>query len=135
MSRATLLQMTPAVYGTASEPRTLTMRPSSSLTVRLQVSGQSKVQTLARSSMAMGSSLLPRRYRGSDWQFFGLGVAASVLEPAVFEPNPRLVEAIEPACSLSGWGQFLDALSVQASRGSRLKIRSRHAGVHHCTRI
>src|SRR5712691_10350778 len=55
-----------------------------------------------------GSSLLLRRYRGSDRQFFGLGVAASVLEPAVLEPNPRLFEAIEPACLLSGWGQFLD---------------------------
>jgi hypothetical protein len=42
------------VYGTASEPRTLTMRPSSMLTVRLQVSGQSKVQTLARSSRFPG---------------------------------------------------------------------------------
>jgi hypothetical protein len=55
------LNGTPAVYGTAAEPRTLTMRLSSTLTVRLQVSGQSKVQTLARSSTAMWSSLLPRR--------------------------------------------------------------------------
>jgi hypothetical protein len=31
----------------------LTMRPSSTLTVRLHVSGQSKVQTLARSSRAI----------------------------------------------------------------------------------
>ena len=55
MSRATLLQMTPAVNGAASEPRTLVMRPSSTVTLRLQVSGQSKVQTLARSMTDMGA--------------------------------------------------------------------------------
>src|SRR6185369_15564332 len=48
--RATLVQMTPLVNGIASEPRTLVMRPSSTVTVRLQVSGQSKVHTLACSS-------------------------------------------------------------------------------------
>ena len=50
ISRATLVQMTPSVNGIASEPRTFVMRPSSTVTVRLQVSGQSKVQTLACSS-------------------------------------------------------------------------------------
>src|SRR5262245_49999952 len=52
--RATLLQMTPAVNGNPSEPRTLTMRSVSTVTVRLQVSGQSRVQTLARSWRVMG---------------------------------------------------------------------------------
>src|SRR3954463_417345 len=50
ISRATLVQMTPSVNGIASEPRTFLMRPASTVTVRLQVSGQSKVQTLACSS-------------------------------------------------------------------------------------
>src|SRR4051794_33947561 len=50
MSRATLVQMTPSVNGIASEPRTLVMRPLSTVTVKLQVSGQSKVHTLACSS-------------------------------------------------------------------------------------
>src|SRR6187399_3448942 len=54
MSRATLVQMTPSVNGIASEPRTFVMRPSSTVTVRLQVSGQSKVQTLACSSRDIG---------------------------------------------------------------------------------
>ena len=58
MSRATLLQITPAVNGAASEPRTLVMRPSSTVTLRLQVSGQSKVQTLARSMTDMKELLL-----------------------------------------------------------------------------
>src|SRR5260370_29276310 len=45
--------MTPSVSGSACEQRTLTMRPSSTVTVRLQVSGQSKVQTASRSRVAM----------------------------------------------------------------------------------
>src|SRR5579872_4395769 len=49
ISRATLLQMTSSVYGSASEPRTLVTRPSSTVTLRLHVSGQSSVHTLARS--------------------------------------------------------------------------------------
>ena len=52
MSCATLLQITPSVNGIASEPRTLTMCSASTVTLRLQVSGQSKVQTLGRSSMS-----------------------------------------------------------------------------------
>src|SRR5439155_23437966 len=54
ISRATLEQITPAVNGIASEPRTFVMRPASTVTVRLQVSGQSKVQTLACSSRDIG---------------------------------------------------------------------------------
>jgi len=43
----TLAQMTASVYGLAFEPRMLTIRVSSTVTVRLQVSGQSSGQTLA----------------------------------------------------------------------------------------
>src|SRR6185436_4660855 len=49
-SRATLAQITPAVYGLAREPRTSTIVSSSTATVRLQVSGQSRGQTLAFST-------------------------------------------------------------------------------------
>src|SRR6476646_1422678 len=42
--------MTPSVYGLAREPRMPTMRPSSTVTVKLQVSGQSRGQTLACST-------------------------------------------------------------------------------------
>jgi hypothetical protein len=41
------------------------------MTKPVQVSGQSKVQTLARSSMAMWSSLLPWRWGGSDRNLLG----------------------------------------------------------------
>ena len=58
MSCATLLQITPSVNGIASEPRTFTMRSASTVTVRLQVSGQSKVQTLGRSSMSTCTLLM-----------------------------------------------------------------------------
>ena len=64
MSRATLLQMTPAVKGVASEPRTLVMRPSSTVTLRLHVSGQSKVQTLARSMTDMENPPGDAHYAG-----------------------------------------------------------------------
>src|SRR5215471_18164586 len=47
--------MTPAVYGFAFEPRILTMRSCSTVTVRLHVSGQSRGQTLSRSTL-MGVS-------------------------------------------------------------------------------
>src|SRR5262245_2436982 len=42
----TFAQSTPAVYGLAREPRIETIRSSSTVTVRLQVSGQSSGQTL-----------------------------------------------------------------------------------------
>src|SRR5262249_27613638 len=45
--RATFVQITPAVNGLARDPRTSTIWPSSTATSRLQVSGQSKGQTLA----------------------------------------------------------------------------------------
>src|ERR1043166_8598234 len=61
--------MTLSVYGSASEPRTLTRRPSSTVTVRLQVSGQSRVQTLARSTRVMAGlradSIVGKLARGS----------------------------------------------------------------------
>src|SRR3954469_24064814 len=60
ISRATLEQITPSVNGIASEPRTFVMRPPSTVTVRLQVSGQSKVQTLGCSSRDIGGSV-PKR--------------------------------------------------------------------------
>src|SRR5713226_3908635 len=44
---ATLVQITPAVYGLAREPRTRTIREFLTVTERLQVSGQSRGQTLA----------------------------------------------------------------------------------------
>ena len=50
----------PPCSGSAFEPRTLVMRPSSTVTVRLQVSGQSSVQTLA-SSVVIGSVLIQNR--------------------------------------------------------------------------
>src|SRR4029450_8880838 len=51
---ATLLQMTPLVRGNASEPRTLVMRPRSTVTVKLHVSGQSRVQTAGCSRVVIG---------------------------------------------------------------------------------
>src|SRR5882724_7489758 len=48
---ATLVQITPAVYGLAREPRIFTIFACSTVTVRLQVSGQSRGQTLAWSLM------------------------------------------------------------------------------------
>src|SRR5687768_2490162 len=50
----TLAQSTPAVYGFACEPRIFTMRSASTVTVRLQVSGQSRGQTLGRSTVVVG---------------------------------------------------------------------------------
>src|SRR3989441_2424894 len=47
----TLVHSTPAVSGLAREPRTLTTRSSSTVTVRLQVSGQSRGQTLGFSAI------------------------------------------------------------------------------------
>src|SRR5205814_7219192 len=47
----TFAQSTPPVYGLACEPRILTIRSSSTVTVRLQVSGQSSGQTLGRSTL------------------------------------------------------------------------------------
>src|SRR5580698_10839636 len=61
MPCAILLQTTPSVNGIASEPRTLTMCSSSTVTVRLQVSGQSNVQTLGRSSRATWNLLVALR--------------------------------------------------------------------------
>jgi hypothetical protein len=79
------------------------MRPSSMLTVRLQVSGQSKVQTLARSSMAMG----PPPYCLVDTaeaigSSLASAAAASVLEPAVLEPNPLIVRSVEQISPSAG---------------------------------
>src|SRR2546425_1880754 len=61
----TLVQSTPAVSGLAREPRTLTTRSSSTVTVRLQVSGQSRGQTLGFSAIMgpPGSCVL---YRGGS---------------------------------------------------------------------
>src|SRR6266702_5899507 len=47
----TFAQSTPPVYGLACEPRIPTIRSSSTVTVRLQVSGQSSGQTLGRSTL------------------------------------------------------------------------------------
>src|SRR5215510_1781137 len=55
---ATLLQMTPLVSGNASEPRTLVMRPRSTVTIRLHVSGQSRVQTAGCSRVVIGVLLI-----------------------------------------------------------------------------
>src|SRR3990172_6653071 len=48
-SAGTFAQRTPLVYGFAVDPRTATTLSSSTVTVRLHVSGQSRGQTLARS--------------------------------------------------------------------------------------
>src|SRR5213078_656685 len=50
-SCGTFAQSTPSVYGLACEPRIPTTRSSSTVTVRLQVSGQSSGQTLGRSTL------------------------------------------------------------------------------------
>src|SRR5947208_3232145 len=50
-SAGTLGQSTPAASGLAREPRTLTTRSSSTVTVRLHVSGQSRGQTLGFSAI------------------------------------------------------------------------------------
>src|SRR5439155_6516030 len=47
----TFAQSTPPVYGLACEPRIPTIRSSSTVTVRLHVSGQSSGQTLGRSTL------------------------------------------------------------------------------------
>src|SRR5687767_2202186 len=47
----TFAHSTPAVYGLAWEPRIFTIRSASTVTVRLQVSGQSSGQTLGRSTV------------------------------------------------------------------------------------
>src|SRR4029077_196454 len=57
---ATLVQITPAVYGLAREPRILTIFAFSTVTVRLQVSGQSSGQTLAWSLMIKHGKATPR---------------------------------------------------------------------------
>src|SRR5262245_15839003 len=62
----TLAQMTPSVYGLAREPRMPTMRPSSTVTVRLQVSGQSRGQTLACSTFIGEHSAKARAGPSSD---------------------------------------------------------------------
>src|SRR5262245_55767785 len=62
----TLAQMTPSVYGLAREPRMPTMRPSSTVTVRLQVSGQSRGQTLACSAFIGVHSAKARRAPSSE---------------------------------------------------------------------
>src|SRR2546422_9806990 len=47
----TFAHSTPAVSGFAREPRIFLMRPASTVTVRLQVSGQSRGHTLGRSTV------------------------------------------------------------------------------------
>src|SRR6266850_1305313 len=59
----TLVQSTPAVSGLAREPRTFTTRSFSTVTVRLQVSGQSRGQTLGFSAI-MGPPGSCALYRG-----------------------------------------------------------------------
>src|SRR5262245_63334464 len=51
---ATLLQMTPLVRGNASEPRTLVMRPRSTVTVRLHVYGESREITAGYWRVVLG---------------------------------------------------------------------------------
>src|SRR6266851_933221 len=62
----TLVQSTPAVSGLAREPRTLTTRSFSTVTVRLHVSGQSRGQTLGLSAIMgpPGSGALYRSRAG-----------------------------------------------------------------------
>src|SRR5215510_52960 len=62
----TLAQMTPSVYGLAREPRMPTRRPSSTVTVRLQVSGQSRGQTLACSTFIGQQCAKARRAPSSE---------------------------------------------------------------------
>src|SRR6185436_2172898 len=62
----TLAPMTPSVYGLAREPRMPTMRFSSTVTVRLQVSGQSRGQTLACSTFIGVHSAKARAGPSSD---------------------------------------------------------------------
>src|SRR3954453_21714685 len=100
ISRATLVQMTPSVNGIASEPRTFVMRPSSTVTVRLQVSGQSKVQTLGCSSRDIG----------------GLRAeTATINYPYVWFGGYNPVRAGEPA---SQPDRAADTLTVRMPRGS-----------------
>src|SRR5204863_3428656 len=80
---ATLVQMTPAVYGAAVEPRTLMIRPSSTVTLMLHVSGQSKVQTLARSSSDMAKLLAVWRMSGEFTRATGLGARSTPFLPLV----------------------------------------------------
>src|SRR6185312_769241 len=80
---ATLVQMIPAVYGAAVEPRTLTIRPSLTVTLMLQVSGQSKVQTLARSSSDMAKLLAIWRMSGEFTRAPGLGARSTPFLPLV----------------------------------------------------
>src|ERR1051325_2361859 len=54
----TFAHTTPLVYGFACEPRMATIFSSSTVTVRLQVSGQSSVQTLCRSITALCRSMV-----------------------------------------------------------------------------
>src|SRR5438034_3154379 len=73
----TFAQSTPPVYGLACEPRILTIRSSSTVTVRLQVSGQSSGQTLGRSTLTAAivlesggtaeGGMRPCCSRGSAW--------------------------------------------------------------------
>src|SRR3989454_8944551 len=55
----TFAQSTPPVYGVACEPRMATMRSSSTVTGRLQVSGQSRGQTLGGSTLTAAIVLEP----------------------------------------------------------------------------
>ncbi len=55
----TFAQSTPPVYGFACEPRMATMWSSSTVTVRLHVSGQSRGQTLGRSTLTAAIVLEP----------------------------------------------------------------------------
>src|SRR5436190_1511557 len=80
---ATLVQMTPAVYGAAVEPRTLTIRCSSTVTLMLHVSGQSKVQTLARSSRDMARLLAVWRMNGEFTRATGPGARSTPSLPLV----------------------------------------------------
>src|SRR6516164_3759888 len=90
---ATLLQIAPAVSGSTLEPRTLVMRPASTVTSRLQVSGQSSVQTLARGvarcAFAAGDTVLVEEPGYAPMRFGlaknGLGVSSVRVDDEGFD--------------------------------------------------
>src|ERR1700730_10046989 len=94
--------MIPPVYGNASEPRTFTMRSPSTSTVRLQVSGQSRVQTLARSKTVMIGS--------KNEVGHSVGAGGSAKEPIFTCPSDRSVATACAPWSGAGSGFMAGAL-------------------------
>src|SRR5207245_848858 len=90
----TFAQSTPPVYGLASEPRIPTIRSSSTVTVRLHVSGQSSGQTLGRSTLTPAIVLESGVTEEGGPRAGARAAQAPLGRPRPPQPAPRLRERL-----------------------------------------